>query len=421
MAAFGDPHPRRVGPRSSASIAALLAILLLAGCGGGAPLPAPGPPPAAATASTPPDHLDLAAVGFDALPGWDDDALGQAIPALRRSCEAIADAPPRQPVGRQGLGGVVADWLAPCGALRDLDPGNGAAVRAYFRSWYQPYRATAAGAATGLLTGYFEADIEASPRPDARHHVPLYARPRDLVQIELGGFDPALAGREIWGRISDGRLVPYPSRAEIDAGAIAGVATPLFWAGDRADAVILEIQGSGRVHLPDGRVVRIGFDGTNGRPYLSLGRILVDAGKLPAGQVDMPAIRAWLEAHPAEAQALIERDPRVVFFKPLAGDAPVGAEGVELTAGRSLAVDDRYVPYGVPVWIDARAPDGLPLRRMVVAQDAGAAIKGPLRGDLFTGAGAAAFDLAGRLVSPGSWYLLLPRQRSGEFALAGAP
>lgn len=393
------------------TLAAFL-LLFLAACAAKPPTPPPLPAPAG------PDHLSLAPVDYAALPGWSDDRLTDAVAALSKSCAKLVELPPSQPIGRDGVGGNAGDWLGPCGALRDLDRGDAAAVRAYFESWFEPFQASSGtGKTAGLFTGYYEAELKGAMSAQGKYRVPLFARPDDLIAIDLGPFDPDLAGKRIWGRFDGMHFVPYWSRREIEEGALGERSRPLLWVDDAVDAHILSIQGSGRIDLADGTTVHVGFDGTNGRPFVGLTRILIDAGKLAPDQATMPETRAWLEAHPGEAAALMDKNPRYVFFRLIEGDGPIGAEGVALTPLRSLAVDPHFIPLGVPLWLDTATPDGKPLRRLMVAQDAGAAIKGPVRGDIFWGTGASAFAVAGRMKSPGALYLLLPRQRNGQVAL----
>jgi membrane-bound lytic murein transglycosylase A len=364
----------------------------------------------------------LTPVDFAALPGWRDDTLGEATVALAKSCAKIADLPPSQPIGREGVGGAAGDWLGPCGALRDLNTHDTTTVRQYFETWFKPLRATATGGkADGLFTGYYESELTGALKRDTKHHVPLYARPDDLIALDLGPFDATLTGKRIWGRFdANNKLIPYWTRQEIGHGALGERAKVIMWVDDPVDAHILSIQGSGRVTLPDGNTIRVGFDGTNGRTFLGITRILMDAGKLTAHQATMPETRAWLEAHPAEGQALMDKNPRYIFFRLIQGDGPIGAEGVALTPLRSLAIDPAFVPLGVPVWLATTSPDGKPFQHLMVAQDTGAAIKGAVRGDIFWGTGAGAFEQAGRMKSAGAYFLLVPRQRSGQVALADA-
>jgi membrane-bound lytic murein transglycosylase A len=399
-------------------------LLLVAACAE-EPVARQAPASIPSTAPSAGEHIALTPVDFSALPGWQDDTLGEATIALAKSCSKIADLPPSQPIGREGVGGSAGDWLGPCGALRDLNIKDSVAVRQYFETWFRPLRATATGSnglASGLFTGYYESELNGSLVRDAKHRVPLYARPADLVALDLGPFDATLQGKRIWGRFdANNRLVPYWTRQEIENGALGGNAKVILWIDDPVDAHILSIQGSGRVTLADGGTIRVGFDGTNGRTFVGITRILMDAGKINAHQATMPDTRAWLEAHPADAVALMDKNPRYIFFRLIEGDGPIGAQGVALTPLRSLAVDPSFIPLGMPIWLDTTTPDGKPLRRLMVAQDTGAAIKGAIRADIFWGTGPRAFDQAGRMKSTGAFYLLVPRQRSGQVALAGNP
>lgn len=387
--------------RRSRHALALVALLLLAACGdreaerGGPP---ETPPPDGAVSLAPASFADLA--------GWTGDDVAGALTALRRTCAAIIRRPADEPLGRDRRFGRVGDWQPACAAA---DGVTAAKARGYFESHFRPVRLD--GAESGLFTGYYEPEIAAAADRDASHAVPLHGVPADLVTARLGDFAEDLAGRSVAGRVADGRLVPYPARAAIEDGGIDGLAPVLYWAADPVEAFILHIQGSGIVRLPDGRRQRIGFAASNGRPFVAVGRLMLERDLIGRGEAHMPAIRAWLRAHPDEARRLMRENPRYIFFRPVEGDGPVGAAGVALTAGRSLAVDTAHVPLGVPLWLDTTWPGdpARPLRRLVVAQDRGAAIVGPIRGDLFWGTGDAAFERAGRMKSSGTYFPLLPR------------
>lgn len=344
------------------------------------------------------DYLSLTPVAYSDLPGWNADAVAQAIPPLLKSCARILQMPPSRAMGMDGRAGLAADWMGPCGAVRSVPADNNAAARAFFEQWFQPYRAFAGTRPDGLFTGYYEADLNGSRKKSGRYRVPLHARPAGLSQ------DPSRSG------------TPYLSRAEIEAGALNGKTRTLLWVDDPVDAHILHIQGSGKVRLDDGQVVHVGFDGSNGQPFRGLGAILRDHGKLKPGEITMPSVRDWLKAHPDQAPALMAENPRYVFFREVGPDGPFGAAGVALTPGRSLAVDTTFVALGTPLWLVSSDPDGAPLRRLMIAQDTGSAIKGPIRGDFFWGAGDAAFNKAGRMKSKGGYYLLLPRERRAPLA-----
>lgn len=358
-----------------------------------------------------PPQLALAAVSFSGLPGWRDDAQAKALAALLRSCEkpAVSNAPVLI---------ETADWTEPCAAARNVPPGDDAAARRFFEAWFHPYRVMDGDDDEGLFTGYFEAELHGARQPDAHYRVPIYRLPDDHVSVDLAKFDPALAGRRIVGRVEGGALLPYHPRGEIDGGALAYRGLELLWVDDEIDAFILHVQGSGRVVLPDGDVVRVGYAGNNGHGYRSIGRALIDRGALQPGRASWNDIRNWIESHPDKAADLLAVNQRYIFFRELDGDGPIGAAGVPLTPGRSLAVDRRFVPYGVPLWLETSWPNepSRPLRRLMVAQDTGAAIRGPIRGDFFWGYGPEALAFAGRMKSSGRYFLLLPRAAAARLA-----
>jgi len=371
---------------------------------------APAPPPA----EPEPDRISLSPADWGDLPGWADDPVALVLPTLSRSCARIARVPADRPVGPDGAYGRAADWQAACAALAAVPPGDGDALRAALTTAFRPWAARNAARAedgeTGLFTGYYEPLLRGSRTRDDRFAVPLHARPPDLVEVDLGRFRPAMRGERIAGRVEDGRLVPYADRTAIAGGALAGRGLELLWVDDPVDAFFLQIQGSGRVELPDGASVRVGYAGQNGHAYVAIGRELVARGAMAREEVSMQSIRAWLAANPREADAVMALNPSYVFFREIEGEGPLGAEGLPLEPGRSIAVDPRFVAYGTPVWLDAEDPldPAARVRRLMVAQDTGGAIRGPVRGDVFWGAGAEAEERAGRMRSRGRWWLLLP-------------
>jgi peptidoglycan lytic transglycosylase A len=364
---------------------------------------------ACAPTSPTPEKLQLFPVSFTALPGWSDDRQGDALPALRRSCKALPERGPALPHPVQT--GPDA-WPAMCKALAALQNPDHRAARSFFERWFTPFRASGRDGATGLFTGYFEPQLRGALRPDKTYRFPLYGRPADLVTVDLGKFRAKLKGERIAGKIADGRLLPYADRAAITRGALGNRGLELLWVDSAVDAFFLHIQGSGRVKLANGREVRVGYAAGNGRAYRAIGRDLIERGEIPPDRMSMQAIRAWLAANPDQAQALMARNRSFVFFRILPGDGPIGALGVALVPGRSLAVDRRFVPLGLPIWLDTTDPlsaAAKPLRRLMVAQDTGGAIRGPVRGDVFWGYGARAAARAGRMKARGQYFLLLPR------------
>jgi membrane-bound lytic murein transglycosylase A len=358
--------------------------------------PAPWPTVTPPGGTLGPERLDLRPGSFSDLPGWRDESVGNALPALVRSCDRLIKLPFDKSVGLDGSGGTVGDWYSPCSAARRLSVNDHETVRAFFEAWFTPFLATNNGTSDGLFTGYFEPELAGSRTRTARFTVPLLGKPKDLV-VRDGGNGESQVGR-------------------MEAGALANVAQPVAWVEDPVDAHILHIQGSGRIRLDDGSVLRLGVAGTNGHKFMGISRIMRDKGLID--DTSMPAVRSWLKANPEQARTLMAQNPRYVFYRLVNGDGPLGSEGVPLTPERSMAVDPKFVPLGVPLFLDTVEPSGKPLRRVVMAQDTGAAIKGPVRGDFFWGSGEAAFQLAGRMKSPGRYWLLLPKSRSPRIASA---
>ena len=351
-------------------------------------------------------------MSFAELPGWGDDDPIPALTAFRHSCAVFAKASPDAPVGPQGIGGTAADWQSACAKLPPTD--DAADAEQFLVAEFSPYRVSGPAGTDGLFTGYYEPELAGSRHRSEKFAYPLYRQPADLVMVDLGEFRADLAGNSIAGRVIDRRLEPYLTRAEIDAGALAGQKLELLWLADSVDAFFLQVQGSGRIDLEDGGTTRVGFAAHNGHGFVSVGRILIDEGKLSKDQVTAQGVARWLKDHPHEAPALMARNPRFIFFRELEGDGPIGGQGAELTAERSMAIDASILPLGAPFWIDTAWPSGTdkagqPLRRLMIAQDVGGAIKGAVRGDLFWGTGGQALDVAGRLKQPGRYFILLPK------------
>lgn len=360
-----------------------------------------------------PDGLRLTAIGFDALPGWASNDHSGALAAFRRSCAKLLAGAVSNPAGPGAARVAAVDWRRPCEIANALPDGAPEETRRFFEKWFRPFAAEGPDGPEGLFTGYFEIEIRGARAPDSRFTVPIYRRPEDHVTADLGVFDKELRGRRLVGRVEQGRFIPYHPRADIENGVLAGRDLEMLWVDDPVDVFMLHVQGSGRVVLPDGGVVRVGFAGHNGHDYASIGRALIDRGELKPGRASWPDIRDWIARNPEKAASLFAVNPRFVFFRFLEGvppeAGPIGAQGVPLEPGRSLAVDRRFIPLGLPIWLDTVWPSSdRKLRRLMVAQDAGGAIKGPVRGDFFWGYGAAALAEAGKMKSAGRYYLLLP-------------
>ena len=362
----------------------------------------------------PEDRLVLRSASFADLPGWEKDAVADALPAFLASCRRFARQSPTEEVAPMEVGGTVGDWLPLCRQAEGLSREDGA-LRAFLEQELVPFAVFNNDEAEGLFTGYYEPTLQGSRKKHGRYRIPLYRRPKDLVQIDLGEFREDLAGKRLAGRLEGGSLRPYPDRAAIDGGAVARHGLELVWVDDPIDAFFLHIQGSGRVELEDGGFLRVGYAAQNGHPYFAIGRELVSRGALTLKQVSMQSIRHWLEENPDQADAVMARNPSYVFFRNLDGAGPVGSHGAVLTPGRSLAVHRKFLPLGAPVWLAASAPalddeePDEPLQRLMIAQDTGGAIRGPVRGDVFWGPGDEAAERAGRMKHTGRMWLLLPR------------
>ena len=390
---------------------ALGLVLVLGACAEvGPPLPVreappkPAPKPAPDTAA-----LRLIPVGFGALNGWAGDDHRAALGAMARSCAKFSRQPASRPVGPDARFGRMADWAPACAAL-PAAAGRGAARR-YFEANFRVFRLEGADGPRGLITGYYEPELRGSWRRGGPYRYPLYKKPGDLVSVDLGRFSGEWKGRHIAGRVRGRRLEPYDERRRINDGSLAGRGLELLWLDDPVDAFFLHVQGSGRVRMTDGTLARVGFAGRNGHAYTAIGRVLVEQGELPADGVSLQSIRRWLAANPSRARAVMDANRSYIFFRLIEGEGPIGAQGVALTPGRSLAVDRGKLPLGAPVWLETRDPldRSRPIRRLMIAQDTGGAIRGAVRGDFFWGAGARAEAAAGEMQEPGTFHILLPR------------
>jgi membrane-bound lytic murein transglycosylase A len=342
-------------------------------------------------------------VAWTQIDGWQTDNVQEAWSAFLQSCAAI---------------GSRLEWQAVCERARAAPANSTAEVRAFFESNFSAYqiavlRGRRDRITTGLITGYYEPLLRGSRTPSAQFTVPLYAAPDDLLTIELADLYPELKGKRVRGRLEGKKIVPYPDRARL-ANHAPLKGKELVWVDSAVDAFFLEIQGSGRVQLSDGEVIRLAYSDQNGHPYRAIGRYLVDLGELTVEEATAPGIRAWLARHPERAQEVLNANPSAVFFRaePVVDPAqgPKGALQVPLTQGRSIAVDPSMIPLGAPVFLSTTYPESTqPLQRLVLAQDTGGAIRGAIRADLFWGFGAAAGDAAGRMRQQGKLWLLLPQ------------
>jgi membrane-bound lytic murein transglycosylase A len=358
-----------------------------------------------------PGALQLVRADFSQLAGWNRSNSRDALLAFRRSCAVLAAKPDTASMG--SYGGSAADWRAPCRAAASVSPGK---EKSFFEQWFVPVAVTAGRVRDGRFTGYYEPEINASRAQQGAFQTPVYARPDDLVTVDLGAFRPSLSGEKIAGRVEAGRLVPYASRAEIDAKGLK--ARILFYTDDPIALFFLHIQGSGRARFADGSMLRVSYAAQNGQLYTAIGKTLIARG-VPRDGLSLQTIKAWLKAHPGEARAVMETDASYIFFQeePV-GDAGLGAkgaQGVPLTPLASLAVDPRLHALGTPFFVAGAAPLG----RLFIAQDIGGAIRGPVRGDVYFGFGAKAETAAGSMNQMGRFYALLPKPVVQRLAQSG--
>lgn len=317
-------------------------------------------------------------LGYDDLEGWRDDDQNAALGAFLTTCT----------IPRDGA------WRALCRIARD-QAGPGRSARAFFETFFRPV--LIADGDPARFTGYYEPELAGALAPDDRFRWPLYALPADLTADQ-----------------------PGPTRAEIDAGALAGRGLELAWVDDPVDLFFLQIQGSGRIRLGDGTLMRVGYAGHNRRPYQSVGEELVRRGIFQPHEASAAMIRAWVRDNPVDGAALLQHNPSYVFFRPVEGvspsDGPIGAMNRPIAAGRSVAVDPAFVPLGAPVWIEKAGAE--PFERLMIAQDTGSAIRGAQRADIFFGTGVEAGRAAGRIRDGGRMVVLLPIERA--YAMAEA-
>jgi membrane-bound lytic murein transglycosylase A len=361
-------------------------------------------PVPAAPALSVPGATSAIAAGLTAGPAIDQLSITDAQARAGRaafllSCPAL--------LRRNDASGLTraADWQAPCDAAR-----GGGDARSFFAQWFE---AVQVGDGRAFATGYYEPEIAGSLDRRPGYEVPIYARPTDLIDVDLGLFSPNLKGRKVHGRVEGSKLIPYYDRAAIERGAIDGHARVLAWGADPAAVFFLQVQGSGRVRLPDGRVIRVGYDSQNGLDYTGIGVVMKTRGLIGPNQQSMQGIVAWLHANPEQGRAIMDENRSFVFFRPLDGP-PVGALGVAVSGGVTVATDPRFVPLGAPVFL---ALDRADASGLWVAQDTGGAIKGTNRFDTFWGAGRLAELTAGGMSGRGTAFVLVP---VGTLARLGA-
>lgn len=370
--------------------------------------------------------LILSPARFADLPGWRSDDQAAALSAFLATCRDLergGHGSPQPP----DLLLAIRGWPVVCRQARNLDGRDLQSIRRFFETALRPWAVTAGSETQGLFTGYYEPTLDGSHRRTDVYRYPLYVVPPDLVHVDLGRFRDEWKGHQISGRLKGRNLVPYYDRAAIENGALAGRGLELVFVDDPIDLFFLQVQGSGKIVLNGGKILRVGYAGENGLPYTSVGKELIAEGDLLPDMVSLATLRGWFLSNPLRARFILDRNRSYVFFRELRSKAPLGSAGVPLTPRRSLAVDRSYLPMGLPLWLATTIPDpepGLPdhpFERLMVAQDTGGAIRGPIRGDVYWGGGSVAEAIAGRMKNQGKIWLLLPRQGSVPAQLLATP
>ena len=371
--------------------ATFLVLALLSACA------SPKQPIASSTVADAP-YSPFAVSKWEMLPDWQTIDLQPAWAAFWQSCTALKNKPGWQPI---------------CSRANELEQPDNSSLRTFFEEGFTPYQVyNPDGTSQGLITGYYEPKLYGSRVKTDRFRYPLYSVPEDLLIIDLGEMYPQLKDLRLRGRVEGNRVVPYFNRAEIDNGKAPLKGRELLWVDNAIDLFFLQIQGSGRIELPDGSMVKVGYANQNGHPYNSIGRKLVDMGAFTLEEASMQSIKMWAQNNPEQLDTLLEHNPSYVFFRELPAtlSAPLGALGVPLTNEYSMAVDTRTIPLGAPVFLSTTYPNSTePLNRLMLAQDTGGAIKGAVRGDFFWGFGEQAGAQAGRMKQIGQMWVLFPK------------
>jgi len=361
------------------------------------------------------DELTLTKVKYADLPGWQDDKLAEAVPAFLASCAKLSELKDGDPVGVDGHGGTAKQWRAACAAATKLKAGDDKAARAFFESEFVAYEAAGKKGPIGKLTGYYVQEIRASRKRQGKYTIPVLARPADLVKVELGQFVRDGHGRNVWGRLTKGELLPYYTRAEIRGGALAAQKLELMYADDATDVLFAQIEGSAKATLDDGSDVWLEFDGKNGRAYKGVGGVLKEKGETGPTGFTMQGIRAWFAAHPARFDEIADQDASYVFFKESKDAGAIGSQKTILVPRRSMAVDRAFIAMSTPIFVETKAPvvgkpgTVAPWQHLLIAQDTGAGIQGAVRGDIYWGADRDAEELGGRMGGTGRYWILLPK------------
>lgn len=372
--------------------------------------------------------IKLIPSNFTDLPGWQQDKHSKAFESFKLSCREIIKRPLQTSSVKvlPSQVGFDSNWQSVCHAALKINALTNSEAKAFFEKWFTPYAMTnTSGETSGLFTGYYLPLLKASLVKTSHYTIPIYGLPRDIVKVDLGKFPINLDGKSIAGRVQNGYLVPYYDRAAIVSGSIRNKAPVIAWTDNWIDLFFAQIQGSAVLEFPSTtsrgislgsrppHLALIGYDGSNGHPYTSIAKVLIQTKQMEQQSVSMDSLRHWLAAHPKELHNVLNTDASYVFFKLLGSNAPLGTEQIPLTANRSLAVDSTYFILGMPIWLNTTLPTtdhrNAPFQHLMISQDTGGAIKGVVRGDIYFGAGKEAVWLAGNMKNQGRIWVLLPK------------
>lgn len=351
------------------------------------------------------EEIELERSSFSDLSDWKQDNISTAINALKKSCQKIKDNTNEYIDMLSAIKIPTADYLKICRNLTNVRPIK---YKEFIENNFTPYLVKYNGESEGKFTSYYEAELHAAYHKTERYKYPIYGRPFDLIELNLQDFDKTLPNKRLVGRIKGNKFIPYYSRAEIHDKPLN--APVILWGDNEVDIYVMQIQGSAVAQMEDGSKIRIGYADNNGRQFKGIGSILLEEKLIKPGQASMGKIKKWLKENPEKAVAPMNKNERYVFHRLINSEGPIGAQGVSLTAGRSLAVDRKYIPLGALLWLETNGPDKEEIHKLVIAQDIGGAIKGGVRGDYFWGSGGDdVLEKAGKMHAKGKYYILLPK------------
>lgn len=352
-------------------------------------------------------NINVKEISFSQLSGWDNDDFKEIISIFSKNCKYVLNNK-NEYIYNSKIKIKTNDYKDICRHFAAKNINTSKQMKSFMESEFIPYSVADGNNYDGTFTSYYEAEINASFNKTSKYKYPIYGKPNDLIELNLRDFGSDLPDTRLVGRVKDGKFVPYYNRREIEKN---GINAPIImWGDDLVDIHFMQIQGSAIAHMSDGSDIRIGYAENNGHKFRGIGGILLSKNAIEPKNASMVKIREWLRNNPQKANELMMENERFIFQRLSDADGPVGALGISLTAGRSLAVDNKYIPLGAILWLDTYDPDKNDIKKIVFAQDIGSAIKGIVRGDYFWGHGEEALKQAGRMNSIGKYYILAPKK-----------